>query len=81
MTDPNLRIYMICSDHSAIVGDFVEPYYMVQYRVQSVVKRFLKIKIVPTLIFFRNGEQQEIYQTSNETEIISFFKTVSSYVS
>jgi thioredoxin 1 len=47
----------------------------------SDVKNYLKIKIVPTLIFFRNGERQEIYQTSNENEILNFFETVMSYVS
>lgn len=46
----------------------------------SDVKNFLKIKIVPTLIFFRNGERQEIYQTSNESEILKFFNTVISYL-
>tara|TARA_B110000967_G_C18482812_1_gene362968 strand:- start:89 stop:418 length:330 start_codon:yes stop_codon:yes gene_type:complete len=46
----------------------------------SDVKNFLKIKIVPTLIFFRNGERQEIYQTANESEILKFFNTVISYL-
>jgi|TARA_B110000902_G_C14165507_1_gene534795 thioredoxin-like negative regulator of GroEL len=43
------------------------------------VKNYLKIKAVPTLIAFINGDPCEIYQTSNDNEIKNFFEKVLKY--
>ena len=45
----------------------------------SDVKNHLKIKVVPTLIAFINGDPCEIYQTSNDNEINNFFKKFLTY--
>jgi len=45
----------------------------------SDVKNYLKIRSVPTFMVFINGERQEIYQTSGEKEIKSFFDSVLNY--
>jgi thioredoxin-like negative regulator of GroEL len=45
----------------------------------SDVKNHLKIKVVPTLMAFINGDPCEIYQTSNDNEIKNFFNKVLTY--
>ena len=45
----------------------------------SDVKNHLKIKVVPTLMAFINGDPCEIYQTSNDNEIKNFFKKILNY--
>ena len=45
----------------------------------SDVKNHLKIKVVPRLMAFINGDPCEIYQTSNDNEIKNFFQKVLNY--